>query len=707
MKTTHLLILACGCAMLLAGCGKTSPESSSSTPTSSSPTSSENDYRSSSLAPSAYSLVSGGVSVYQIVTALTASETERYCASQLHDFFYQVSGASLPVVSESGLTYAADSRFITFGDTQLASQAAFTFDASALNGDGFYLKTIGESLFIGGPSGNSLLNGTFEILESTLGVRFLSGDDTYVPNNVSEVPLYQYDKAYAPLLRHRLYLNPYTYGSSTSKALYCAHLGYAGEYCDKPSYLGENIGWNRDIGAADHNALLYVKPSDYDENGDGLVDDAYCHMFAHYGGDDSTDSVWVNSSTGGVVAGHGENTEILDLCYTDGLTSDGKIAASANLTTAQAMVASLEALLSAAGGVTSNYYMMGMMDRAIGCPCDRCKAAAEKYGRSGLMVRFANAVAAEVQAWVDENYPGEQFNLVIFAYHYTLDAPVKDEADGSFTPYDPSVVPASNVFVRVANIDAHYLYPLNDPHQELEVKNPFTRWGALTKNMMTWSYSGDFNDTFWYYSTINTFKKTIQFLSAVGTQYAMIQSNYFEPVAFLPTLESYVASKLFWNPYQDTQAIIDDFLVHYVGKEAAPFVEEFIESMDERYQYLLATDKNFHPTSSEEDYKAATYWPVQFLDNAIATLASALDAAANDASLNGEEKSQVKERLEKIQLTPRYMEARNYGFYYPSSPVAQRAYVESWASDASRLGAKRVGENRAHTLSYFVSTYGG
>lgn len=693
-----------GMSLLLLGCTSHQDNPSSSASNS---TSGTTNFETSSLGETGMSLVKESSSPYQIVIALKASETETYAANQLHSYFHSITGADVPVVSETGLSYSADSQYIVYGDSVLAKEAGFTFDSASLNGDGFCLKVIGKSLFIGGVSDNSYLNGTFEILESTLGVRFLSGDDTYVPSNVKDVPLYQYDRCYAPLLKHCLYLNAYDYNNSTSKALYMAHQRFVGEYCDKPSYLGENISWSRDVGSPDHNSLLYVKPADYDKDGDSTVDDAYIHMFSHYGDDTSKELTWCDSRTGGLVETRDLNSEVLDLCFTDGIAEDGSLDKNKETSTVKAMISAMEKIITNNGGVTSTYYMLGQMDRLIGCPCDRCKGIAEKYKRSGLMIRFANVVADNVQKWVDENYPGQSFNLVLFAYHYTIDAPIVEGTDGTFSAIDETIVPHSNVFVRIANIDAEYYYPLDDAIQDVKVNNPFTRWGALTKNTMTWSYSCDFNDIFWYYNTIHTFKKTILFLKRIGTQYGMIQSNYFEPTVFMPTLEAYVASKLFWNPYQDSEAIVKDFLVHYVGEKAAPYVQEYLKMMNNRYQYLLATDTSFYPTSSTEAYKAAKYWPVEFLDQAVTSLNKAIQASQEDASLSNEEKSEIEIRLEKIQLTPRYMKARNFGYYYPSSPVEQRSYVEGWASDAKRLGAARVGENITHTIDYFVSTYGG
>ena len=78
--------------------------------------------------------------------------------------------------------------------------------------------------------------GSFEFLEDTLGVRFLTDYDTYVPNK-NEVTLFSYDKTYVPQFPQRAYLNTAVF---SNKKEYVAHMRFNTDYCVMPENMGGN-----------------------------------------------------------------------------------------------------------------------------------------------------------------------------------------------------------------------------------------------------------------------------------------------------------------------------------------------------------------------------------------------------------------------------------------------------------------------------------
>ncbi len=111
-----------------------------------------------------------------------------------------------------------------------------------------------------------------------------------------------------------------------------------------------------------------------------------------------------------------------------------------------------------------------MNDNKEFCSCARCTQDKEKYGQSGVCVRFINAVADEVEAWRKENCPERRIYLSAFAYYSTFEAPVK-EVDGKIVPLDESVLVKDNVIIRFTPMDAYYMFPLTDKEHNPLIAN--------------------------------------------------------------------------------------------------------------------------------------------------------------------------------------------------------------------------------------------
>ena len=58
----------------------------------------------------------------------------------------------------------------------------------------------------------------------------------------------------------------------------------------------------------------------------------------------------------------------------------------------------------------------------------------------------------------------------------------------------------------------------------------------------------------------------------------MQQGNFaYGEASALADLESYLAAKLLWNPYQDENIIIDDFIKGVYGEECYPYIKEYVD----------------------------------------------------------------------------------------------------------------------------------
>lgn len=79
-------------------------------------------------------------------------------------------------------------------------------------------------------------------------------------------------------------------------------------------------------------------------------------------------------------------------------------------------------------------FSVGIEDNSSFCNCERCKASHEKYGgASGTYIRFVNRVAQEINVWQKKELPDSRFKLVVFAYLWTKNPPVRYGEGGKYT----------------------------------------------------------------------------------------------------------------------------------------------------------------------------------------------------------------------------------------------------------------------------------
>ena len=119
----HKLIRLGGSALLLlpilAGCHKDPVASSSST--------TEDWSSSSSLPVTAYAIAADGKSDYSIVIPEDASGDVTFAASELQTFFADATGITLPILSDTNLSFDEDKPYFSLGKTSIFEGTKLTF----------------------------------------------------------------------------------------------------------------------------------------------------------------------------------------------------------------------------------------------------------------------------------------------------------------------------------------------------------------------------------------------------------------------------------------------------------------------------------------------------------------------------------------------------------------------------------------------------
>lgn len=203
-------------------------------------------------------------------------------------------------------------------------------------------------------------------------------------------------------------------------------------------------------------------------------------------------------------------------------------------------------------------YSMSQNDNVLPCECENCKAIEKKYGgHSGLILWFVNQVADAVGTLHPDKYVGT------FAYQYTRQAP-------------KGITPRDNVVIRLCSIECCFGHPIDACQENRPFVEDLKAWSGIAPKLFIWDYVVDFRQylaPFPNFGVLSANIKTFKKYNAVGVQEeAQYQTNGGE----FSELRAWVLAKLLWNPDQDTEALVKEFITAYYGS-AAPFIQNYFD----------------------------------------------------------------------------------------------------------------------------------
>ena len=145
-------------------------------------------------------LVRNGKSTYRIVLPDSASEFDKKAGSELQKYLRQMSGALLPIVTD---TDDLTDSIVWIGSAGHFQKPPFPIDWEKLEEDGFLIKTNGKSLIVAGGRQKGSLYGVYTFLESYLGCRKFSTSVEVVPSRKT-IFLNSIDDTEIPKIKFRM-----------------------------------------------------------------------------------------------------------------------------------------------------------------------------------------------------------------------------------------------------------------------------------------------------------------------------------------------------------------------------------------------------------------------------------------------------------------------------------------------------------------------
>jgi hypothetical protein len=214
----------------------------------------------------------------------------------------------------------------------------------------------------------------------------------------------------------------------------------------------------------------------------------------------------------------------------------------------------------------ARYWSVSQNDNRQYCMCDECRALDEKEGaHSGTMLNFVNQVAAE--------FP--DYMISTLAYEYTRKAPA-------------TIKPLKNVNIMLCSIEVRRDRPIETADDSMCVSfvKDVSDWGRIAGDIIVWDYVIQFNNLVSPFPNLQVLQPNLQFFTKNGVT-AMFEQGNREVGGEFAELRTYLISKLLWDPYANSDTIINDFLKGYYG-EAGKHIRQYIDEMREA---LISSDQ--------------------------------------------------------------------------------------------------------------------
>lgn len=185
------------------------------------------------------------------------------------------------------------------------------------------------------------------------------------------------------------------------------------------------------------------------------------------------------------------------------------------------------------------------------CQCANCTAMNERYGTTGgTQFWFVNQLAERTAKVFPEKAIGT------LAYTYTEEPPVGLEMHPNVAVWLCHMFPSC---------DSH---PIETCPLDAEYKRRAIAWSGLTDHLYIWHYTVDYAHYFAPFPNFRALAADLKFYEDIGVEGMYLQSGTWGGDFNL--LRPWYYMKLAWNPYQDADALLQDFLEGYYGDASGP-----------------------------------------------------------------------------------------------------------------------------------------
>ena len=211
---------------------------------------------------------------------------------------------------------------------------------------------------------------------------------------------------------------------------------------------------------------------------------------------------------------------------------------------------------------TANLYGVSQNDNANYCQCPACAAVDdEEESHAGTVIRFVNAVAAEVE----KEFP--EAVIETLAYVYSRKPPKKTRV-------------RHNVMPCLCTVECDFLRPFGESRWKSNVafEDDIRRWSGQTDRLYLWNYCVNFRHYLHAFPNVQAMARNYRFFRDSKVRYFFEQGHEQGLHAEFGELKAWLSAKLMWNPDQPVAPLLRRFFSGYYGP-AAKDVERYFSSL--------------------------------------------------------------------------------------------------------------------------------
>ncbi|NLX79899.1 MAG: DUF4838 domain-containing protein [Clostridiales bacterium] len=490
-------------------------------------------------------IIKDGASEYRIVLSDSASVSERTAAEELQYYLREISGVTLPIVSDSTEPQGKE---ICLGQTSREG-VFYTVDRSDLGDEGFILKVFDERLVIAGGALRGTLYGVYTFLEERLGVRWFTPDLTVIPEASEVIIDKQLEDKQVPVFEYRddYWLSAYDCNWKPKQKLNSCVNGV----------IDEKFGGGISYAYFAHSMEWLVPAELYDEHPE----------YFSYRKDEGKRTLDQRCLT---------NPDVLAITI-----ENARRVLQSN---PNAKIIS----------ITQN-------DNQDYCQCANCQAMDNLYGGpSGTNIWFVNHVAEALE----DEFPNVQFDT--FAYQYTRSAPTGIVPRHNVIVRLCSIECCFAHPLEKCGAERGDNIIEKSMDQPSSFARDIKNWSEISENLYVWDYTTNFREYLLPFPNFHVLSPNMQFFMNHNVKGVFEQGNHTGGKSGeFGELRAYIIAKLLWNPYADVEYHMMDFMRHYYGVEAAEYIKEYIDFITNKNTQLShlfifnRSDEMFHMTASE------------------------------------------------------------------------------------------------------------
>lgn len=578
-------------------------------------------------------LVKDGKTDYEVVVPSETSALINVAKDEFIDLFRMVTGITLSIVKDEGLTHTPNGKYISLGETTIFKSSGLSVDKKELGKDGVRIITKDETVYLIGGSDYGTIYSVYDFMKLTFDYEYFYDDCIQIEKGVKNKKLLKYGVKDIPDMKDRKGgWFPQLWKNEDNIAYRFKLASASSQITDLPAYT--DFDETKSAGYTVHTTDDLLPKATYQQK----------------------HPKWYTT----VTAEGGKQ-----LCYT--ARGDSKEFEAMAAECAKKIEFALTVNTPADKPFINNCYI-GMEDTYDACACEECTRLKEYYGaESGAVCIFVNRVSELVDEWMKDpknaEYYREDFYIMFLAYNNFIDAPVKyDETAKKYVAVDEKVKLRDNVGVYYADIKQDWQSSLFSATNEKTLVN-LQGWSELTNRIDHYVYAINYNtngtnlipyDTFNYFTD-----EMFKYYMSIGSRGYYVcniggYSNNGDYESNWGKLKLYLQANLLWDCNQSESELMDKWF-NATFADAAPAMRSLFD-LQRVYMSEISNKNGFYMQDSIYiNFKQKNLFPQNVLLQWMGVCDTAANAIAKYKSTDAQYHKTLLTHIEAEYIAPAYI----------------------------------------------------